>query len=86
MKQSYRAVDVMHAAHAAFSSVGNARYAKGKTDSFLRRCGADIQKSKEQPLSMVRVKSIVLAMLDEGTEAIFWAELRRRRADAASNS
>lgn len=85
MEQSYRAIDVMYAAHAAFSSVGNARYAKGKTDSFLRRCGADIQKPKEQPLGKTRVKSIAFAMLDEGTEVIFWAELRRR-ADAASNS
>ena len=81
MKENYRAVDVMYAAHLAFSGAGNADYAKQKTNSFLSRCGADIQKPKEQPLSSSRVKEIVFAMLDEETEAIFWAEMRRRRVD-----
>ena len=80
MRRSYRAVDVMYAVHAAFSSAAGADYAKRKTDSFLRRCGADIQKPKEQPLDPDRVRQIAVAMLDEESEAIFWAEMRRRRA------
>lgn len=74
-KQGYQAVKVMHAIYSVYSTVGDAAYAEGKTNAFLKRCGADINKPKEQLLETKRIKEIVHAMLDIDCENKFWAKL-----------
>jgi hypothetical protein len=77
--KTYRAVDVMNAVHDVYMDCGNGNkeYAKSKTNSFLRRCGADINKPKEQPLSADRVKEIAHAALDADAESRLFALLGR---------
>jgi hypothetical protein len=72
---SYPAVKVMYAVHSVFAEVGNEDYAKSKTNNFLRRCGVDINKPKEQPIDVKRIKEVVYAMLDEDRERTFWLRL-----------
>jgi hypothetical protein len=72
---SYPAVKVMYAVHSVFAEVGNEDYAKSKTNNFLRRCGVDINKLKEQPIDVKRIKEVVYAMLDADTEKTFWLRL-----------
>jgi hypothetical protein len=72
---SYPAVKVMHAVHSVFAEVGNEDYAKSKTNNFLRRCGADINKPKEQPLNTKRIREVAYAMLDADCEKTFWLRL-----------
>lgn len=75
---SIQAVKVMYAAHAVFSEAvpGNEEYAKSKTNNFLRRCGADINKPKEQLLDKTRIKEVAYAMFDENSEKSFWQKLQ----------
>lgn len=75
MNKSYPAIKVAKAIHSVYLSVGNENYAKSKTNIFLRRCGADINKPKEQSLETNRIKEVVYAMLDVETERRFWLEL-----------
>lgn len=75
MNKTYPAYKVMNAIYSTFLNVGNKEYAKNKTNNFLNRCGADINKPKEQPLSTEHIREIVHAMLDENTEKIFWRNL-----------
>ena len=75
MKSEYPAVKVMYAIHSVFADVGNEQYTESKTNNFLRRCGADINKPKEQPLSTSCIKEVAYAMLDAECEKAFWARL-----------
>lgn len=74
---SYPAVKVMYAIHSVFAEVGNEDYAKSKTNNFLRRCGVDINKPKEQPIDVKCIKEVVYAMLDADTEKTFWLRLNQ---------
>ena len=75
MNKQYAAVKVMYVAHSVFADVGNESYAKSKTNNFLSRCGADINKPKEQPLDEQRIREVVYAMLDTDCERKFWRRL-----------
>ena len=75
MKSEYPAVEVMYAIHSVFADVGNEQYAESKTNNFLRRCGADVNKPKEQPLETSRIKDVAYAMLDAKCEKMFWTRL-----------
>jgi hypothetical protein len=73
-----KAGKVMAAAKAAFCSANsNENYWKTKTNNFLKRCGAVLEKGSDQELSEEAVKQVVFAMLDAGTEQIFWSVLGR---------
>lgn len=74
---SYPAVKVMYAAHSVFSDAvpDDMQYANNKTNSFLKRCGADINKPKEQPLDISRIKEVAYAMFDVNSEKAFWLKL-----------
>ena len=74
---SYPAVKVMYAVHSVFAEVGNEEYAKSKTNNFLRRCGIDINKSKEQPIDVKRIREVTYAMLDADCEKTFWLRLNQ---------
>lgn len=71
------AVTVMNAAYSAFSQVGDKSYAEKKTNNFLKRCGADINKPKEQSLDLGIVKDVAFAMLDRDNEKLFWTNLKK---------
>lgn len=71
------AVEVMYAAHFVFSQAGDERYAERKVNTFIRRCGADIEKPKEQPLELSTVKDVAFAMLDRDSEKLFWTNLKK---------
>jgi hypothetical protein len=67
-----KAATVMYAAQKAFSFANaNKNYWEGKTNNFLRRCGAVLEKGPEQELDDDRVQSVVFAMLDDQTESVF---------------
>lgn len=75
MRNTIPAVRVMHAIHSVFSGAGDKDYAERKTNNFLKRCGADISKPKEQPLDVARIKEVAYAMLDKDSEELFWLKL-----------
>jgi hypothetical protein len=73
-----KAGKVMAAAKATFCSANsNESYWKAKTNNFLKRCGAVLEKGPDQELSEEAVKQVVFAMLDVGTEQVFWSVLGR---------
>lgn len=78
MRNTIPAVKVMHAIYSVFLSVGNKDYAERKTNNFLKRCGADINKPKEQPLDIARIKEVAYAMLDEDTDNLLWLKLNHQ--------
>lgn len=75
--EGYEAYKVMYAIHSVYSELGNANYAKTKTNSFLQRCGADINEPFEL-LSKEAIQSVAYGALDKDTEAIFWGRLEGR--------
>lgn len=77
VKKQYPAIDVLQAAQSVFASAGDQDYAKVKANNFLQRCGADINKPKEQPLKVSEVKGVAYAMLDADLERDFWNILNR---------
>jgi len=77
---NHKAVDVMHAAHAVFAKRGDASYAKSKTNNFLRRCGADITKPKEQLLDAEKVILTANGMFDTDAEGEFFAALYKEES------
>lgn len=75
MKDNVPAIKVMHAIYSVYADVGDKDYAKRKTNNFLKRCGADINKPKYQLLDINLIKNVVYAMLDEECEKVFWLRL-----------
>lgn len=75
MKDTVPAIKVMYAIHSVFADAGDAEYAERKTNNFLKRCGADINKPKEQPLDVSLIREVVYAMLDKDSEETFWLRL-----------
>jgi hypothetical protein len=75
--KGYQAIKVMNAAHSVFEDAvpDDSQYAKSKTNNFLRRCGADINKPEEQLLNADRVCEIAHAMFDIDSEEVFWLRL-----------
>lgn len=75
MKDTVPAIKVMYAVYSVFADAGNKEYAERKTNNFLKRCGVDINKPKEQPLDIAIIKEVVYAMLDKDSEKTFWLRL-----------
>jgi hypothetical protein len=72
---NHKAVDVMYAAYKVFAKRGDENYARSKTDTFLRRCGTDISKPKEQLLDSEKVILTANGMLDSIAEEEFFSAL-----------
>lgn len=72
---NYKAIDVLKAAKRTYENYGDADYAKGKANNFIRRCGAKLEDGTEQMISADRVKQVVYAALDADSEQEFWANL-----------
>ena len=80
-KVYHQAGDVMSAIHSVYAGIGNAEYAKGKTNIFMYRCGADITLPKEQLLSEANIKMTIFRMLDKNAEALFWQKLKEEEKE-----
>ena len=75
--KTFPAVKIMYVIHSVFEDAvpNNKDYANSKTNNFLRRCGVDINKPKEQLLDIKRIRDVVYSMLDADSESKFWARL-----------
>ena len=70
-----KAIDVLKAAKETFENYGNEKYAISKANSFLNRCGANLEDGPNQEITRGTIKNVVYAMLDADSEKIFWSNL-----------
>lgn len=72
------AIKILRAVYSIYTeaSDGDQIYAKGKANSFLKQCGANINKPKEQFLNLDQVKDVAHRVLDKDSEAKFLELMR----------
>jgi len=73
-----QAIDVLNAALDTYRSYGDEAYAKGKANSFLRRCGVAPEYGLSHPLRRDVIERVVYAALDEESGELFWQNLYRQ--------